>query len=417
MIQFSKHTLSNGLRLLLHEDHTTPLVSLNILYNVGARNEMPSRTGFAHLFEHLMFGGTPNVPDYDLVVNNLGGESNAFTNNDYTNYYLTVPAEALPQALELEADRMRLLDFSQRSLDVQKRVVTEEYNQRYVNQPYGDKWLLLRPLCYKVHPYRWCTIGSDIAHVAQASIADVEQFFYRYYRPNNAILSLAGNLDSAKAIELVEHYFADIQPSAQSADPLPVEPVQTARRELSVEREVPASCFIQAFHMPGVGEKDYYVCDLLSDVLSNGQSSRMYDQLVRQQGLFTELNAYITGESHPGLFVVEGRLADGTSMQSAEQAVSEQLCRLSQEPVSDHELQKVVNKYENTFVFSHYKASDRAMSLCYYEWLGHPDWVNDDPLHYRSITPADLQRVAANIFTNSNSNVIYYCKKNQPQKP
>lgn len=408
MIHYNRYTLPNGLTLIVHEDHDTPLATVNILYNVGARDENASRTGFAHLFEHLMFGGTEQVPDFDQVVNGMGGESNAFTNNDITNYYQTVPAQHLETALWLEADRMRKLDFSQKSLSVQQSVVTEEYNQRYINQPYGDVWMLLRPLCYEVHPYRWCTIGSDIRHVQEATLRDVEEFFYRYYRPDNAIMAVAGNVKCEEVLALVEKHFGDI-PSAEGGvrhSELPLEPYPAACKRMEVERDVPADAIYKAYLMPDRLDRDYYACDMLSDVLSNGKSSRLYNELVKQRGLFSELDAYITGERDRGLFVVAGKPADQVDMADAEAAIDEALERMKIDRVSDYEMQKVKNKFENTFVYGQYKAAERAMNLCYYEWLGNVDLVNSEPDHYKSITSDDLLRVANMIFRNGRTLII-----------
>lgn len=401
MISFKKDILDNGLRVLLHRDDTTPLVTLNLLYCVGSRNERSDRTGFAHLFEHLMFGGTRRYPDYDRVVDELGGESNAFTNNDYTNYYLTLPAQHLRPALLLEADRMRG-DWDIRGdhwdvLDVQQRVVTEEYNQRYINQPYGDAWMLLRPLCYQQHPYRWCTIGADIRHVQEATLQDVREFFDSYYMPSNAILAIAGNIDYEQTLAWVRETFGNIgtprTPSQHARDSF-FEPEQTEARQLEVVRNVPSNAIYKAWMMCDRWSADYYVYDMISDVLSNGHSSRMYRRLVLEEQLFTEINAYITGDLDKGLFVVSGRLCDGVSFDRAENAIDNQIAQLRQTPVSGHELEKVANKFENTFVYSQYKTTDRALSLCYYEMINQLDLINDEPLCYRRVTPTDLQRVA-----------------------
>lgn len=422
MIAYQKHQLDNGLQVLLHRDETTPLVTVNLLYNVGARDEEPYRTGFAHLFEHLMFGGTGVVPDYDLVVNGMGGESNAFTNNDYTNYYLTIPAQMLDTALYLEADRMRLLDFSPRSLQVQQQVVTEEYHQRYENQPYGDAMLMLRPLCYQHHPYRWPTIGSDIKHVQEATLDDVEHFFFRYYHPANCILSIGGNIDYDEAMRLVEKHFGNIKLRPEALIPTqgkamayersyPQEEPQEEQRRLELVQSVPNDALYMAFPMCDHSHNNFYIYDLISDVLSNGNSSRMYRHWVQEQSLFSELNAYITGEAGPGLFLVSGKLNDGITLPQAEEAVWQELSRLREEAVDPHELQKVINKFENTFVYSQYKVIDRTMSLCHYTWLGRTEWVNDEPEAYKTITADDLQRVAQQCFVSQHSNIIYYKKR------
>ena len=401
MVSYEKATLDNGLRVLLHRDDTTPLVTVNLLYCVGSRDESEERTGFAHLFEHLMFGGTRKHPDYDQVVDQLGGESNAFTNNDYTNYYITLPAQFLEQALRLEADRLSgdwdIEGDHWNVLDVQKRVVTEEYNQRYMNQPYGDVWMLLRPLCYRVHPYRWSTIGADIRHVQEATLQDVRSFYDRYYVPSNAIVSIAGNLDMAQAMRVVRESFGQIDRTSplNLADRCrPHEPEQTEARRLEVVRDVPNNAIYKAWVMCDRWSADYYAYDILSDILSNGHSSRMYRHLVQERGLFTEINAYITGELDEGLFVVSGRLCDGVGFEEAEAAITQEVQQLQGIPVNSHELEKVANKFENTFVYSQLKASDRALSLCYFEMIGQPQLVNLEPECYRRVTPADVQRVA-----------------------
>lgn len=422
MIQYNKYILSNGLRVMLHRDETTPLVTLNLLYQVGARDEQPDRTGFAHLFEHLMFGGTKRFPDFDLVVDQLGGESNAFTNNDYTNYYITIPSEALPQALELEADRMFRLNsnettathrFSPKVLEVQQRVVTEEYNQRYMNQPYGDVWLQLRPLCYQQHPYRWCTIGADIRHVQEASLQEVEEFFDRWYKPQNAILALAGNIGSdEEVLALVRRYFESTTKAApmQIKDrTYPAEPTQTSPHRLTLQRQVPSNAIYKAWVMGDRWSQEYYAYDMLSDVLSNGDSSRLYQHLVQEQGLFSEVNAYIMGDLGPGLFVMSGKLNEEVEFNQAEEALMQELQHLQQEPIAERELKKVKNKFENTFVYSQYKNADRAQSLCYFEMIGHPEWVNEEPEHYRAVSAEALQEAAQRL-TEGNCSTLRVTK-------
>lgn len=411
MIEYTRHTLSNGLRVLLHRDDTTPLATVNLLWCVGARDENPDRTGFAHLFEHLMFGGTRRFPDYDSVVDALGGESNAFTNNDYTNYYITVPAQNLRQALALEADRMLgewdIQGNQWNVLDVQRRVVTEEYNQRYINQPYGDVWMLLRPLCYQRHPYRWCTIGADIKHVQEATLDDVRQFFTRFYRPDNAILAIAGNIDPDETLSMVNDLFSGIPlpDSTPLPDPVhriyPNEQSQTQSRRQEVRRNVPNNALYKAWLMCDRWSPDFNAFDMLSDILSNGHSSRLYRRLVQDEGLFSEINAYITGDLGPGLFVVSGKLSDSVSPLQAEKAIEEELALLQQtqpdDPALQREMEKVSNKYESTFLLSQYKANDRALSLCYYEMIGNPDLINTEPRTYRQTTPAQLLGAAQSL--------------------
>lgn len=402
MINSRKKVLKNGLRVLTHYDETTPLVTVNLMYQVGSRDERNDRTGFAHLFEHLMFGGTRQNPDFDAVVDALEGESNAYTNNDYTNYYITVPREYLREALALEADRMRGdWDIAAESrwevLEVQQKVVTEEYHQRYLNQPYGDTWMLLRPMCYRKHPYRWCTIGADIRHVQEATLDDVRAFFQQYYRPENAILAIAGGVPEDEATALAEELMGDIAGSGKPEEACnrtyPSEPQQTAQMQ-TVERPVPNNAIYKAWVMCDRWNRDYYAYDMVSDLLSNGHSSRMYRRLVQEQGLFCEVDAYITGDLGPGLFVVSGKLRDGVSFEQAGKAIEREIQLIAEEPVDARELEKVANKFENTFVYSQYKASDRALSICYFEMIGDPQLANDEPAIYHQITPADIQRVA-----------------------
>ncbi len=415
MVSYQKHTLENGLTVLTHEAWDTPLATVNLHYNVGSRDEDPGRTGFAHLFEHLMFGGTPEVPDFDAVVSGLGGEDNAFTTCDYTNYYMTLPAEGLPTALRLEADRMAHLDISQRALEVQQHVVTEEYNQRYTNQPYGDTWLLLRPLCYTVHPYRWPTIGADIRHVSEATLEDVRAFHRRFYRPDNAILAIAAPLKHEEMLRQVLEAWetslskeSRLSRNARASRDYPAEPEQQTPRFLQVEREVPAMMVYLAYPMGDRWSGHFRTCDLISDILGNGTSSRLHRRLVVEQGLMTEADACISGEAGPGLLVLSGKLQEGVTPGQAAEALRREARALAEEGVSDYELQKVQNKYENTFVFSQYKASDRALALCHYTWLGDTDLINQEPNEYRRITPAMIQEAAREVFNPQHENLLYY---------
>ena len=412
MVNYRKHILDNGLTVLTHEAWDTPLATVNVLYGVGSRNEDPQRTGFAHLFEHLMFGGTKLVPDYDRVVSSLGGENNAFTNCDYTDYYVTVPANGLSTALWLEADRMQGLDLTQKALEVQQKVVTEEYHQRYMNQPYGDVWQLLRPLCYKVHPYRWPTIGADIRHVGEATLEDVRAFHERWYRPQNAILAVAAPMAHDEQLKAVVSGQWSVDSGQWTVDSgqwtMATEPLQTAPRYLHVKRNVPSSMVYLAWPMGDRNDPLFRACDLVSDILGNGTSSRLYDRLVRQEGLFVEADACITGDAGPGLMVLSGKLADGVTLDRGADALRREAQLLADEGLSDYELQKVQNKYENTFVYSQYKAADRALSLCYYTWLGDTGLVDREPQEYRRVTAADVQRAAREVFRPERENRLDY---------
>ena len=411
MIDYTTLELANGLKVIFHKDTSTPMVCVNILYNVGARDENPEKTGFAHLFEHLMFGGSKNIPDYDAVIEEAGGENNAFTNNDITNYYLTFPKEFIELAFWLESDRMNELAFSPKSLSVQKNVVIEEFKQHYLNQPYGDVSHLLKPLAYKEHPYRWNTIGKEVSHIEDASLDDVKAFFYKFYRPNNAILVVAGNTTMEEVEHLAKKWFEPIPRGEDYRRNLPKEPRQTEARTLHVERDVPADAIYKAYHICNRMHPDYYAFDLISDVLSNGKSSRLYNDLVKRQGLFTEINAYITGDTDEGLFIFTGKLCEGITMQQAESAIDEEIEKMKGELIPETELTKVKNKLETHYVFSLYKPLDRAMNLAYYHWLGDINLINTEPQNYQKITAEGIQALVKATFIPENSSTLYYHKK------
>lgn len=408
MINYSFHTLKNGLKIILHKDLSTALVSVNMLYSVGAKDENPNKTGFAHLFEHLMFSGSKKYKDFDAIVEESAGESNAFTNNDYTDYYITLPSTHLETALMLESDRMHNLNISQKSLDVQKNVVIEEFKQRYLNQPYGDVWMLIRELSYKTHPYQWSTIGKDISHIENASLEDVKSFYNKFYSPNNAILCIAGNFDEKQALELCEKYFGIINKGNEIDRKRIKEPLQTQKRELRVKKNVPQSAIYISFPMASRLEKDYYAFDLLSDILSNGRSSRLYNRLVKEEKLFTEVNAFITGDVEEGLFVLTGKYADNINFEEGKEALMRELHKISNEEIDAQEFQKVKNKFESTMAFSQIKNIDIAMNLCYFEHLGKIEQINNEVNSYQNLTVEYVQQVAKNAFKEEKSNILYY---------
>ena len=397
--------------MIAHVDRSTPLAALNVLYKVGARNEDPERTGFAHLFEHLMFGGSKNIPSYDSPLQMVGGDNNAFTSNDITNYYLTLPANNIETGFWLESDRMMELAFSPESLEVQRKVVIEEFKQRYLNQPYGDIPLLARPLAYKVHPYQWPTIGKDISHIEQATLEDVKDFFYSHYAPNNAIVTVTGNIDPQEIFRMAEKWFGPIPKRQLKNAVVPREPEQTELRELHVTRPVPADYIQLMFHMPGRVEPGYQVADLLSDLLANGQSSRLVQSLMKENQLFSDINAYISGDNDPGLFTVTGNLLPGITMETAYQAIWGELNKLKDEPVSDYELQKVKNRVESVVVFSEISFLNKAMNLAHYEMIGKAEDINLEVEQYRCITREDLQNQACRLFRPENCSVLYYHAK------
>lgn len=413
MIKFNKYQLSNGLKVITHFDDSTPIVAFNLLYNVGARDENPEKTGFAHLFEHLMFGGSINIPNFDEPLQRVGGENNAFTNNDVTNYYITLPKENIETAFWLESDRMLSLAFSEKSLEVQRNVVIEEFRQRYLNQPYGDVWLHLRPLAYKVHPYQWATIGKDISHIENATMQDVKDFFFSYYRPNNAILVVAGNISHEEVIQLSEKWFGNIPAGEIKERNLPQEPQQTEARKLTIERDVPANAIYKAYHICKRTDNDFYIFDLISDILSRGNSSRFYQSLIKQQKLFSEIDAYVTGDLDPGLFVISGKLSEGVSFGKAEQAILNEIHKLQTEIINDKDLQKLKNNVESNHVFGQMSVLNKAMALAFAELMGDIDLVNNEIDKYRAITSQQIKDKATQFLIEKNCNTLYYKKHNQ----
>lgn len=408
MIEFVKHTLPNGLRVLIHQDHTTPLAAMNIVYDVGARDEHPDKTGFAHLFEHLMFEGSKHIPNYDTPLQLAGGSNNAFTSNDITNYYLTVPASNIEVGFWLESDRMLELAFSQEKLDVQKKVVSEEFKQRYLNQPYGDIWLLARPLIYKKHPYQWATIGKDLSHIEQATLDDVKDFFYRFYAPNNAVLVVSGNVEVPAMLQLAEKWFGPIPRRNVPQRNLPQEPPQTEERRLRVERDVPSDALLMAFHMPSRTDERYYTFDLLTDILSGGKSSRLYEKLVKEKEIFTEIGAYVMGSHDPGLIIVFGKLEKKFTIAQGEAAVWELLEELKQQPIAEEELAKVKNKWLTQDAFAQLSVLNKAMKLAFAELLGDANMVNREPEIYASITAEKIQQAATMAFQKNNCSILEY---------
>jgi len=413
MIEIKKYTLDNGLRIIVHPDKTTPLAAVNVLYNVGAKDESELKTGFAHLFEHLMFGGSKNIPSYDEPLQNVGGDNNAWTSNDMTNYYLTLPASNIETGFWLESDRMLELDFSQDSLDVQKKVVIEEYKQRYLNQPYGDVPLLMRPLMYKTHPYKWPTIGADIKHIEEATLEDVKSFFYKHYAPNNAILSVSGNVDSDEVYVLAKKWFGDIPSRDVATRSLPEEPIQTELRSIKVERDVPTDMLQMSFHMCARRDDDYYAMDLLSDVLSNGTSSRLNQHLIKEQKLFTDVHAYISGDVEPGIFTFSGHVSDDVNIDDAEKAIWKEIEMIKEELVSDYELDKVKNKVESTITFSEINFLNKAMNLAQFELLGEAEDANAEVDKYRKVTAQQIQDCCKKVLVESNCSKLHYLSKSK----
>ena len=408
MINFQEFTLDNGLRVIVHEDPTVQIAVMNILYDVGSRDERPDKTGFAHLFEHLMFGGSVNIPSYDEPLQRVGGENNAFTNTDITNYYLTLPAANLETGFWLESDRMLSLSFDPKALEVQRKVVVEEFKQRYLNQPYGDVWLKLRPLAYQQHPYQWATIGKEISHIENATMEDVKDFFFTHYVPSNAILVVAGHVTLAQVKALAEKWFGPIPSGKTRQRKLASEPAQTQKRSLEVHAKVPANALYKAWHVPGRFHDDYYAIDLLSDILSRGQSSRLYQQLVKEKEIFTSISSFVMGTIDPGLLVVSGRIKDGISIEDAEHEVETILKQVVADGVATAELEKVKNQAESTLEFGEMEVMNRAMNLAFSKLSGDANLVNEEGAKINAVTTDDIKRVAGDILKESNSSVMYY---------
>jgi zinc protease len=408
MIKFEKFQLANGLRVVVHEDVATPMVVVNVLYDIGARDEDPKQTGFAHLFEHLMFGGSVNIEDFETPLQLAGGENNAYTTNDFTNYYIQLPAENIETAFWLESDRMLSLAFNEKSLEVQRKVVVEEFKEHYINKPYGDVWFKMREMVYTQHPYRWMTIGSELSHIEQAKLEDVRNFFFKYYRPVNAILVVAGKVTTQQVRDLAEKWFGDIPAGEKYVRNLPVEPKQKEARKMEVKADVPLDALYKCYPMASRTEQGYYVADLITEVLGGGASSRLHQSLIKEKKLFSQIECYHTGSNDPGLVVIEGKLIKGVSLEAADQAVEEELEKLRSGLISEKELTKIKNKTESAIVFEDMSVMNRANSLAIYELLGDVNMMNTELEKYHAVTAEEILATSREIFDIRNSNTMYY---------
>ena len=411
MIEFSSTVLKNGLRVIAHEDRSTNIAVVNLAYKVGSRDEHEEHTGFAHLFEHLMFGGSRHIPSYDEPLQQAGGENNAYTTPDLTNYYLSLPAKIIETGLWLESDRMLSLSFDPKVLEVQRKVVIEEFNQRYLNQPYGNVWHLMRKMAYKQHPYRWPTIGKEISHIEEATMAQVKDFFNTYDVPNNATLVLGGDLNADKAFQLAEKWFGDIPRGKEIERQIPKEPEQREKRSLSTLEDVPTNAFYKAYHMPGRNSKEYQAIDLLSDVLGRGKSSRLYQQLVDEKKIFSEISAYVTGSFDPGLLVISGKLTNEGRFAQADEAIEEIIDSMRKHGPDEKELEKVKNQALSSHAFGEVQLLNRAMNLAYYDLLGDVHEVNSEEDKIRTVQSNDIQEMANKILQEENSSTLYYKAK------
>ena len=416
MINFDRFVLSNGLRVIVHEDTSSPMAFINVTYDVGARDENPGQTGFAHLFEHLMFGGSRNIPDYDEPLQVAGGENNAYTTNDVTNYYCQLPAENIETAFWLESDRMLSLAFNKKSLDVQRKVVCEEFKEHYINKPYGDAWFIMRKLAYKVHPYRWQTIGSELSHIENARMEDVRKFFSKHYCPANAILVVAGNITTGQVKTLAEKWFGSIPSGAKPVRNIPAEPPQTEARRQITEADVPLDALYKCWHMAARLDDRYYTGDLISEILGGGGSSRLYQALVKEKQLFSNINCYHFGSTDPGIFVIEGKLVKGITMEEADSAIETELEKMKQDPIAESELQKVKNKTESAMAFEDISLAARANNLALYELLGDANLINTELEKYKAVTAADILTESRRLFDKNNCSTLYYYSKNEPTK-
>jgi predicted Zn-dependent peptidase len=412
MIQFEKFVLPNGLRVIVHQDTSTPMAVLNVLYDVGAKDEDPEKTGFAHLFEHLMFGGSINIPSYDSPLQMAGGENNAYTTNDLTNYYIQLPAENLETAFWLESDRMLSLAFGEKSLDVQRKVVCEEFKEHYLNKPYGDVWHKMRELAYTTHPYRWMTIGKQLSHIENAKLDDVKNFFFKHYRPVNAIVVVAGNVSADKVKTLAEKWFGDIPSGEKYQRALPKEPTQREARKLEVKADVPLDALYKCWHIYPRLDQRYYIADLITEILGGGGSSRLFHVLVKEKKLFSHIDCYHSGSIDAGTLVIEGKLVKGVKMEDAEKAVEAELEKIKSEKVSAAELQKVKNKVESMMAFEDMSLMSRANSLALYELLGDASLMNTELEKYHCVTAEELLGESRIIFRPENSNTLYYFSGN-----
>jgi predicted Zn-dependent peptidase len=410
-MDIKKYTLDNGLRVILHKDSTSPMMAVNLLYDVGARDENPEKTGFAHLFEHLMFGGSVNIPNYDTVLEEVGAQNNAFTSNDITNYYVSVPKENIETALWLESDRMLSLAFTPKSLEVQRNVVMEEFKQNYLNQPYGDAYMLIREMAYKKHPYRWSTIGKELKHIEDATMEDVKSFFFEHYAPNNCILSICGDLEYDSMLELIKKYFDDIPRRKVKTRNLPIEPKQEEARSLHVERDVPANMLYKVYKMSGRADDKYYATDLLSDILSRGKSSVLYQELVQNQGIFTSISAYVSASIDPGLFFIVGQVADDITLEDANKQLEELIEEFKTQPMDESSLVKVKNKFEISKVYSLAGVLNKATELCFHELIGEAEDIENVIAKYQNIEVSEITQIAAEVLKKDNCSTLFYHAK------
>ncbi len=408
MIDYHRFVLANGLRLIVNEDPSTPMSALSVQYDVGSRDEAPHRTGFAHLFEHLMFGGSLNAPDYDDPIQLAGGENNAFTNNDITNFHVSIPAINLDTALWLEADRMANLAIAEEVLDVQRKVVVEEFKETCLNEPYGDAWHYLSALAYREHPYRWPVIGLEPSHVEEAKLEEVREFYQRHYHVANAIVVVVGPTPAQEVYRKVEYFFGHLQPGPLAERRLPVEPAILEPRSLSVEANVAVDNLYLIYPMPARTDPDFYPVDLLTDALAEGASSRLYRRLLKERELVSAIDAYVTGTNDPGLIIIEAKPRDNVSLDTLKEAIEAEIADLQSEPIPAIELEKIKNKLDASMLFSELSTVNKAINLAFYEGIGDVALINTEDEIYAAVTAEDLQRVAQRYLKPDQQMALYY---------
>ena len=412
MINYKRYQLANGLRVLLQEDPSSPMLTLCMNYEVGSKDELPGRSGFAHLFEHLMFAGSQHAPNFDQLIQLAGGENNAFTNQDMTVFYDILPYQNLDLGLWLEADRMQNLCIEPQPLQKEKRVVVEEFKESCLEEPYGDLWHILGDLAFEEHPYKRPVIGESFEHIEAASLDEVREFYDNYYCPNNAVLSISGNIKAEEVLERVEHWFGHIPRGPVKRPAYAAEPPQLVARKKVHRANVTDAALYIAFPAAARLETAYYLEDLLSDILGLSDSSLLVRQLVKQQKLFSELDVYITGTVEAGLFVIEGKLQDGVGIEEAEQAVWAALEEFKAQPISEEQLQKLQNNTEHNLLFGEIRPFQKALSLGYYELLGQAQLINEEADYYQQITAKQLQLQAQFLFQKEKASVLYYLPNN-----
>lgn len=395
MIDFNKTTLDNGLVVVVHQDATTPIVAVNLAYDVGARDEDPELTGLAHYFEHLMFSGSKNAPDYDKVVQNIGGQNNAFTSNDYTNYYLTLPKNNLEVALWLEADRMQFLNVDEKSLEVQRKVVIEEFKQNYLNQPYGNNMAELRRLTYENHPYQWATIGKSIQQIEKVTLSDARSFYNQFYAPNNCILTICGDVDEDTVLKMVNKYFGQIPASEIKRPTYNKEAKQKAARVLTLQEDVPLDAFLWSFKIDSRNDKRFPIADLVSDILGRDESSLLFQSLAIENKLVNQISAYVSGDRDPGMFIISGKMNKDAKIEEAEKLIWAEISALIASELNSKTLKKVQNKYETAHVFGEMSVLNKAMNLAYNELCTSADDINTSLDAYLNVTSKDIQQWCA----------------------